>query len=149
LLFQTEVDGRPMGRADAELRASLEVLLEVNQHKGDSECRLGVPVTDELCGFEKLPFGRMREQATPWSRSEPAVLGFAREILAAGLVEEERIGANPFKLGLIGSTDTHLGTPGMVDEDRFVGHAAGTSTSRVEVPPLPDSVVFNPGGLAV
>ena len=50
---------------------------------------------------------------------------------------------------MIGSTDTHLGTPGMVDEDQHVGHAAGLVTSRQEVADLPDQVRFNPGGLAV
>jgi len=35
-----------------------------------------------------------------------------------------------------------------VDEDRFVGHAAGTVSARLEVPPLPDRIDFNPGGLA-
>jgi hypothetical protein len=150
LLFRTDhEDGRPLGRDEAEIRAGLEVLLEVTQHKGDSECRLGAPVEDELCGYEKLPFARMREQAAFWERSAPPPLSFAREILGAGLEQAGRLGVNPFRLGLIGSTDTHLGTPGLVDEDRFVGHAAGTSTSRTEIPPLPDSVVFNPGGLAV
>ena len=28
------------------------------QHKGDSECRLGVGTTDEACGFEPLPYDR-------------------------------------------------------------------------------------------
>jgi hypothetical protein len=50
---------------------------------------------------------------------------------------------------MVGSTDTHLGTPGLADEDRFVGHAAGTVSSRLAVPPLADDVRFNPGGLAV
>ncbi len=143
LLFET-----PRDREAASRRASLEVLLEVTQHKGDSECRPGVPATDELCGFEKLPFATMRESALPWTWSEPPPRSFAREILAAGLAEEERLGENPFRLGLVGSTDTHLGTPGLVDEDRFLGHAAGRVTSRTEAPPLPDEVWFNPGGLA-
>ena len=37
----------------------------------------------------------------------------------------------------------------MVDEDRFVGHAAGTVDSRFEAPAFPDRAEFNPGGLAV
>jgi hypothetical protein len=90
----------------------------------------------------------MRESALAWTWTVPAPRSFAREILGAGLAEEERSGVNPFRLGLVGSTDTHLGTPGFVDEDRFVGHAAGRATSRTEVPPLPDDVWFNPGGLA-
>jgi hypothetical protein len=56
---------------------------------------------------------------------------------------------NPFQLGIIGSTDTHLGAPGMVDEDRFRGHAAGNVSLRWGVQPYPDRPDFNPGGLAV
>ena len=147
LLFRTEsADGAPLSRADAELRASLEVLLEVNQHKGDSECRAAD--SDPLCSFEKLPFSTMRESALPWTWSTPPENSFAREVLGAGLVQQSKLGVNPFKLGLIAATDTHLAAPGLVDEDRFVGHAAGRSTSRTEVPPLPDQWWFNPGGLA-
>jgi hypothetical protein len=56
---------------------------------------------------------------------------------------------NPFAFGLVASTDTHLAAAGLVDEDRFVGHAAGTVSARLEIPPLPDRLDFNPGGLAV
>ena len=150
LLFRTESDaGAPITRRDAERRAALEVLLEVTQHKGDSECRAGGATADELCGFETLPFARMPEMLSPWLWTEIPPLVYAREVLGEGLVQHARLGANPFKLGLIGSTDTHLGTPGQVEEDRFVGHAAGTSTSRLEIPILPDDIRFNPGGLAV
>ena len=176
LLFRTERDdGTPITRADAELRSSLEVLLEVNQHKGDSECRLEDPrrldgarrpdearrspaaryagsetpsSIDPLCDFEKLPFATMRESAMPWTWSAPPRHSFAREVLGAGLEQQAKLGVNPFKLGLIGATDTHLAAPGFADEDRFVGHAAGRFTSRTEVPPLPDNWWFNPGGLA-
>jgi hypothetical protein len=146
-LFATaREDGSPLTASEAELRASLEVLLEVNQHKGDSECRQST--TDGLCGFEKLPFATMRQSALPWTWSDPPANSFAREVLGAGLALQERIGVNPFKLGLIAASDTHLATPGLVDEDRFAGHAAGRFTSRTEVPPLPDNWWFNPGGLA-
>jgi hypothetical protein len=157
-LFETE----GLGAGEAQLRASLEVLLEVNQHKGDSECR--APETersedgqrargersepDPLCAFEKLPFATMRQSALPWTWSAPPEHSFAREILGAGLEQEQRLGVNPFRMGLIAATDTHLAAPGLVDEDQFVGHAAGRFTSRTEVPPLPDNWWFNPGGLA-
>jgi Protein of unknown function (DUF3604) len=150
LLFRTvREDGAAITGEDALRRSQLEVLLEVTQHKGDSECRAG-NAEDELCSFETLPYANMRESALPealWTAPPP--LSYAREILAEGLAQEERVGENPFRLGLIGSTDTHLGAPGSVDEDRFVGHAAGTVTSRLEIPPLPDSIHYNPGGLAV
>jgi hypothetical protein len=149
-LFRTEDDaGNPITPEDAERRASLEVLLEVIQHKGDSECRAGGPTADELCGFETLPFARMSEMVSPllWTPIPSGV--YAREVLGEGLVQHARLGVNPFKLGLIGSTDTHLGTPGRVEEEGFAGHAAGTVTHRLEVPILPDDIHFNPGGLAV
>jgi hypothetical protein len=139
----------PADRDEAVMRASLEVLLEVTQHKGDSECRSDVGLTDEDCGFETLSFARMRESAMPWAETEPPASSYAREILAEGLEHEWVLGVNPFKVGLVGSTDTHIGTPGLVDEDQFVGHAAGIVTSRLEIPPLPDDVRMNPGGLAV
>jgi hypothetical protein len=148
LMFRVESeDGTPMSREDAELRASLETLVEVTQHKGDSECRAGG--RDELCGFETLPFARMTESPSPWLYRPIPPGVYVREGLGRGLLEQQRLGVNPFKLGLIGSTDTHLGTPGLVDEKGFPGHAAGMVTRRLEVPPVPDSLLFNPGGLAV
>ncbi len=144
--------GDPIGREEALERAVMEPLVEVLQHKGDSECRLGAEgrtSADELCGFEKLPFGRMdRQPLTPlWGPAPPR--SFVREALAEGLLQEERLGANPFKYGIVASTDSHQGTPGLVSEEDFPGHAAGGDTSRVEIPRMPDAVEFNPGGLAV
>jgi hypothetical protein len=150
LLFRVETsDGKPFTREYAEARSALEVLVEVTQHKGDSECRAGGASADELCGFESLPFAKMRESATPWSITPPPPLSYVREALAEGLVQQAKIGANPFKLGLIGATDTHLGTPGLADEDQFIGHAAGLASSRLEIPKMPDNILLNPGGLAV
>ena len=37
-------------------------------------------------------------------------------------VLEQRLGVNPYQFGVIASTDTHLGTPGAVQEDQFLGH---------------------------
>jgi hypothetical protein len=149
LLFRVETpEGRPLSREDAERRAALEVLVEVTQHKGDSECRVA-PAEDELCGFETLPFARLQDMLFPRLSGPVPPRVYVREVLGEGLVQHARIGANPFKLGLIGSTDTHLGAPGMVEEDRFAGHAAGLVSARLEAPPLPDYLLFNPGGLAV
>jgi hypothetical protein len=118
----------------------------VTQHKGDSECRASAE--DELCAYETLGFRRMQEMVTGGDGSF-APLVYAREALSEGLVQQQRLGVNPFRFGLIGSTDTHFGTPGMVDEDEYRGHAAGVVDARFGVPPYPDSSFFNPGGLAV
>jgi hypothetical protein len=143
----TRDDGSPLTREDAVRRAALEVLVEVIQHKGDSECRAGG--SDELCGFETLPWNVMQDSALAWRWGEAAPRAYLREALGAGLAHDARLGANPFRFGLIGSTDTHLATPGLVDEDLHGGHAAGTVSSRLAIPPMPDQIHFNPGGLAV
>jgi hypothetical protein len=124
--------------------------VEIMQHKGDSECRLGGGASeDELCAFEKLPFAKMAQHPFSFLWTTPAKNSFVREALAEGLVQERKLGANPFKYGIIASTDSHLGTPGLVAEDSYPGHAAGGDTSAVEVPLMPDASVFGPGGLAV
>jgi hypothetical protein len=114
------------------LRAAMEPLMEVYQHKGDSECRNGLSgilgAADEQCAFEKIP----RENETDCgdgtgvqgvaNRGCFSRLDFARGALLQGLEEKARTGTNPYRLGLVGSTDTHNGTPGNVDEKSFRGH---------------------------
>ncbi len=149
LMFGAErLDGTPLSPEDAALRARLERLVEVTQHKGDSECRVGG--SDELCGFETLAFETLADMAQPRNWGVPVPRGsYVREALVDGLALEARLGANPFRFGLIGSTDTHFATPGMADEDRHLGHAAGTLSARFGIPDFPDLPFFNPGGLAV
>ena len=149
LMFAAErLDGLPIDEEWARQRARIETLVEVTQHKGDSECAAG-NAGDELCSFETLPYAIMAQMSPQLPSEDPKPGSFVREALAAGLVLEQKLGANPFAFGLIGSTDNHLGTPGLVAEDQFVGHAAGTVSARLEIPPLPDRIDFNPGGLAV
>ncbi len=133
---------------EARLRQRWEPLAEVMQHKGDSECLLGGDTTDEACGFEKLPSSTFQGVGA-WKRPNapaPDARGMVRDALKKGLVLEQKLGVNPLKYGLIASTDTHLGTPGLVQEDDGKGHGgAGSRTLRG----LPDDLEFNPGGLAV
>ncbi len=142
------LDGKKLTEEWARQRARLEPLVEITQHKGDSECAVG-NAGDELCGFETLQYATMDQMAPQLPRVDPKPGSFVREALADGLALEQKLGANPFAFGIIGSTDNHLGTPGLVNEDQFVGHAAGTVTARLGIPPLPDRIDFNPGGLAV
>jgi hypothetical protein len=149
-LFRIEDEaGDPVSADWARRRAGLERLVEVIQHKGASECRVKTPFAeDELCSFESLPFARMDEYPFETWWNEPPPRSYVREVLGEGLVQEARLGVNPFKLGLIGSTDTHLGTPGLADEAAFPGHGAGGDTTRNEIPLVPDRLFLNPGGLA-
>jgi hypothetical protein len=143
---------------EAELRQRWEPLVEIMQHKGDSECLPGRDTTDEACGFEKMPYnsfagvGRVAASGLESRLSggapdlSPDPRAFVREALKQGLVLEGELGANPLKYGIIASTDTHLGTPGLVAEDDPKGHGGAGTRKTVG---LPDDLEFNPGGLAV
>jgi len=115
------------------------------QHKGESECALYPGVTDEGCTFEKAP------NAMGFNGSGLSSIDYARGALKEGLLFEERTGTNPLAFGHIGSTDTHLGTPGLVAERGHPGHggAGKPGNTVLEVPGLPDIPELNPGGLAV
>jgi hypothetical protein len=150
------------GTEDASLQAHREPLLEVFQHKGDSECRNGIAAipgaVDEACDFEKL---RGPEPATDCDGQlgggGMANLGcvhqvdFARGALLAGLEIKRELGVNPYPLGLIASTDSHNGTPGGAEEANWPGHLGlfdGTPAARLVAPALnPGGIRNNPGGL--
>ncbi len=144
-------------RRIAELRVQMEPVAEIFQHKGDSECSPRFS-EDPACAFEKLRgtgepdcgedtgTGGMRL----WGCSHR--LDFMRSVLGEGLREEQRLGVNPYVLGLIGSTDTHNGTPGLVDSYQFPGHVGlvdDTDSKRLaEGTVTHDAIINNPGGLA-
>jgi hypothetical protein len=142
-------DRSELTAADATSRSEIERLVEIMQHKGDSECSLGVDTTDELCGFEKLSFGNFAGKFLPFLGDARQPGSFVRNALKEGLEQQAKIGANPFKLGIIAGTDTHVGTPGAVSEERHVTHFGRGDPVR-EAPPtgLQEDIEFNPGGLA-
>lgn len=151
-MFETvKTDGAPITADDARQRARYERLVEVMQHKGDSECHPAFSPGDELCGFEKFSMSNFRARYVPWLAEPPVARQFLRSVLAEGLAEQERLGTNPFQMGFIGSTDTHLGATGLAKESaNFPGHGgAGTPAGEALPPGLPDAYDFNPGGLAV
>ena len=150
----------PVDREEAELRQRWEPLVEIMQHKGDSECLLAGDTVDEACGFEKLPYDSfagttisqsIRTAARPLEPAgAPKRSAMVREALKKGIALEREIGVNPLKFGIIASTDTHLGTPGLVDEADPKGHGgAGLSAGAGLAAGLPDNIENNPGGLAV
>ena len=149
-------------REVATLRATMEPLLEIFQHKGDVECSNGLSgidrVDDPLCDFEKIRLPPLDDCGDGTGMGGVQDLGcvsrrdFLRGILLEGLAEEARLGVNPYRLGVVGSTDSHNGTPGITEERGFVGHvgtADDTPEKRLgEGTVTHNSRVNNPGGLA-
>jgi hypothetical protein len=140
---------RSLDRVWAATRAAMEPLVEMIQHKGESECLTGLDTTDEQCGFEKLAYDRFGGKFRPEMRFAPSRGSFVREALGTGLAVAARTGANPFHMGFVGSTDTHIAAAGLVDEQGHPGHGGASSSLRHVGPVLDDDVEYNPGGLAV
>jgi len=140
-------DGSTMTADYARLRRRFEPLLEIMQKGGSSECYFEAGRTsDELCAFEQQPIDNLAGFDNPPGPDT----GFARKALADGMSLQRKLGVNPYQLGFVGSTDTHLGAAGAVAEDGYIGHGdAGVSAQDAVPPGLPDTLANNPGGLAV
>jgi hypothetical protein len=143
------------------LRARLEPLVEIAQHKGDMECSNGLSGTtknDPLCDFEKLRFPPFKDcgDGVEWGGVQDfgciSKLDFMRGIMIEGLELDRRLGLNPYMMGVIGSTDTHNGTPGNTDERSWPGHVGNADDTPEERLGLGNYThrgrVNNPGGLA-
>jgi hypothetical protein len=122
--------------------AKYQKLVEVFQHKGNSECfydsNPDAGAQDPECNYEYL--GGVTE---PNLRAS-----YVRFALFAGLARATG-GLNPFMLGFIGSTDDHNGTPGNTREDTWPGHAGRVDDTPAERVTQLGRVGHNPGGLAV
>jgi hypothetical protein len=114
-----------MDRAYAERRARWEPIYEVTQIKGDGETHPLLSPSDEFANFERWDKGSFGTQA-----KTPGMLAseYAREALKLGLALESRLGVNPFRLGLIGSTDSHTSLA-TTREENFFGKATALEPS--------------------
>ncbi|MCP5056103.1 MAG: DUF3604 domain-containing protein [bacterium] len=158
LMFQSagvaspDDDGMAIGADEAQRRSRWEPLVEMVQHKGDSECDVAAGwAGEEACGFEKLPYDRFGAKFSMFVSEEvPPAGSFVRDALKQGLLVGWQTGANPFKFGVIGSTDSHIAAPGMTAEEGHPGHGgAGLGAGQGVPVGFSDDFEFNPGGLAV
>jgi len=144
----------------SEWRARMEPVGEVMQHKGDMECKNGFDGLefDPYCDFEKIREANFDDCGDKTGSGGANGFGcisrldYIRNVFSYGLKEKRRIGFNPYKLGIFGSTDTHNGTPGMVGENGFPGHVGlvdDTAEKRLGSGTITHQPrTYNPGGLA-
>ena len=119
----TTRDGQPFTRAYAKTRARWEPLYEVTQIKGDGETHPILSPGDEFADYETW------DGFTPRDSVQQKQTEYARSALKLGLGQEAELGANPFKFGMIGSTDAHTSLAA-VDEDNFWGKVPLNEPSR-------------------
>ncbi|HEX6901860.1 MAG TPA: DUF3604 domain-containing protein [Thermoanaerobaculia bacterium] len=110
--------GRPVDREYAEQRAKWERLYEVTQTKGTGEAHPALSPNDEFAAFELWDKGNLDGSVA--KTKDMLEFEYARAALKNGLKLERDLGTNPYKFGLIGSSDAHTGLAAM-EEDNFFG----------------------------
>ena len=110
--------GKPLDRAYAEQRARWERLYETTQTKGTGESHPFLSPNDEFANFEIWDKSNL-DGSVP-KKKEMLEYEYARSALKNGLRLEQQLGTNPYKFGLIGSSDAHTGLAAM-EEDNFFG----------------------------
>jgi len=118
--------GKPIDREYAETRALRERLYEVTQIKGDGETHPFLSPNDEFANFERWDKGNL--DLTVLKKPEMMEFEYARSALRNGLKLEQELGVNPYKFGMVGSTDAHTGLTA-IDEDNFWGKTSSSEPS--------------------
>ena len=156
-------EGNVISKEYAATRMKWEPLVEMTQIKGDSETHPNLSPTDEFADYETYDhliavegaearnmftdgfLGQLSEQDRELilkNKQHVAKAGdYARSALKRGLVIEDRIGANPYKFGMIGSTDSHTAMAS-AEETNFHGKMAIDSTPETK---LKDVIPGTPG----
>jgi len=135
LMFPVDAQytGRAIDAAYVESRAKWEPLYETTQIKGDGEAHPLLSPDDAFADYETWDVGNLdlTEAKTP----EMLRYEYSREALKNGLLLGEQLGTNPYKFGMVGSTDSHTALS-TAEEDNFFGKAtnAEPKPSRMEHP---------------
>ena len=118
--------GRRIDREYAENRMRWEPLYEVTQIKGDGETHPFLSPNDEFANFERWDKGNL--DLTVAKKPEMLEFEYARSAFRTGLKMEAELGVNPYKFGLVGSTDAHTGLAA-VEEESFFGKTSSSEPS--------------------
>ncbi len=106
----------------AKERIRWEPLYEITQIKGDGETHPFLSPTDEFADYETWDQGNLNLSVV--KTDEMLQYEYAREALKNGLKLEAKLGTNPYKFGMVGSTDTHTALS-TAEEENFFGKHSG------------------------
>jgi hypothetical protein len=118
--------GKKIDREYAENRMRWEPLYEATQIKGDGETHPFLSPNDEFANFERWDKGNL-DLSEP-KKPEMLEFEYARSALKNGLKMEAELGVNPYKFGLVGSTDAHTALAA-AEEDNFWGKTTSSEPS--------------------
>lgn len=138
-LMFNDVDsqGHPISAQYARTRMRWEPVAEVTQIKGDSETHPTLSPDDPFADFETydhvMTFGAAKQKNVDQAGN------YARSALKRGLEIEEGTGANPFKFGMIGSTDSHTGLSSASEPNFWGKFGVDSIPENKEVETAPDA----------
>jgi hypothetical protein len=118
--------GRKLDRKYVQSRARWEPMYEITQIKGDGETHPFLSPDDAFADYETWDAGNL--DLSEAKTENMLQYEYAREALKNGLLLEKRHGMNPYKFGLVGSTDSHTGLAA-VEEENFFGKATNAEPS--------------------
>ena len=120
--LKAQWNGSKLDDAYVTQRNKWEPLYEATQIKGDGETHPFLSPDDEFADYETWAIGNLDVSE---AKTNDMLAGeYAREALKRGLAIESRLGTNPYKFGMIGSTDSHTSLA-TAEEDNFFGKHAG------------------------
>lgn len=113
-----QYDGVALDEEYVNQRIRWEPLYEITQMKGDGEAHPLLSPDDKFADYETWDLANL--EGTVSKEDEMLATEYGREALKNGMVLEAALGTNPYKFGLIGSTDTHTSLA-TTEEDNFFG----------------------------
>ena len=124
--LEAQYDGRVLDQEYVTQRSMWEPLYEVTQIKGDGETHPFLSPDDEFADYETWDVGNLDVSE---AKTNDMLAGeYGREALKRGLAIESNLGVNPYKFGMIGSTDSHTSLA-TAQEDNFFGKHSGAEPS--------------------
>ena len=129
MFAMNKFDGSPIDAAYVKTRALREPIVEVTQIKGDSEAHPFLSPNDEFADFGVAGWDKCNLSCTRDMPPESYAGSYVREALKRGLELTLAVGANPFKFGMIGSTDSHTSLA-TADENNFFGKHSGNEPTN-------------------
>ena len=126
MFAETKVNGEQYDESYVKERIKWEPLYEATQIKGDGEAHPFLSPNDEFADYENWAFGNLDLSAV--KTNDMLVGEYTRSALKLGLKLKNQLGTNPYKFGLIGSTDSHTSLA-TADDNNFYGKAANVEPS--------------------
>jgi len=129
LMFMlTDPQGGPITAEYARRRAAHEPVVEITQIKGDSEAHPFMSPNDEFAGYGTAGWDTNNLLNTQPTKQGDLPGSYVREALKRGLLLEQRMGVNPYKFGVVGSTDAHTSLS-TADDNNYFGKHPGVEPS--------------------